>query len=154
MEQDYVEPYCQWKREKGYDAIDIELHGFNIDDVKVALKQIEGKYMISIMAEDPRSLHKRIEIPNDIYNLEQIRALFGNGKLNIELPKKVESNKLEILMPKLEFKKILKEDMKNKFISAVECLYANGKIPAFGFMLIASGLFAYKIIYNVMAFEK
>ncbi|KAB2048442.1 hypothetical protein ERO13_A13G097700v2 [Gossypium hirsutum] len=144
MEQDYVEPYCQWKREKGYDAIDIELHGFNIDDVKVALKQIEGKYMISIMAEDPRCLHKRIEIPNDIYNLEQIRALFGNGKLNIELPKKVESNKLEILMPKLEFKKILKEDMKNKFISAVECLYANGKIPAFGFMLIASGLFAYK----------
>ncbi|KAG8472886.1 hypothetical protein CXB51_034867 [Gossypium anomalum] len=144
MEQDYVEPYCQWKREKGYDAIDIELHGFNIDDVKVVLKQIEGKCMISIMAEGLKCLHKRIEISNDIYNLEQIRALFGNGKLNIELPKKIESNKLEIMMPKLEFKRILKEDMKNKFISAVECLYANGKIPAFGFMVIASGLFAYK----------
>ncbi|MBA0751879.1 hypothetical protein Gogos_000772, partial [Gossypium gossypioides] len=89
MEQDYFEPYCQWKREKGYDAIDIELHGFNIDDVKVVLKQIEeGKYMISIMAENPRCLHKRFEIPNDIYNLEQIRALFWNGKLNIEIPKK------------------------------------------------------------------
>ncbi|KAG4111410.1 hypothetical protein ERO13_D13G102400v2 [Gossypium hirsutum] len=145
MEQDYLEPYCQWKREKGYDAIEIELHGFNIDDVKVVLKQIEeGKSMISIMAENPRCFHKRFEIPNDIYNLEQIRALFWNGKLNIEIPKKVESNKLEISMPKLEFKRILKEDMKNKFISAVECLYANGKIPAFGFMLIASGLFAYK----------
>ncbi|KAH1031898.1 hypothetical protein J1N35_044072 [Gossypium stocksii] len=116
-----------------------------MDDVKVVLKQIEeGKYMISIMAEDPRRFHKRIEIPNDIYNLEQIRALFWNGKLNIELPKKLESNKLEISMPNLEFKRILKEDVKNKFISAVECLYTNGKIPAFGFMLIASGLFAYK----------
>ncbi|MBA0632161.1 hypothetical protein Godav_000956, partial [Gossypium davidsonii] len=43
--------------------------------------------MISITAENPRCLHKRFEIPNDIYNLEQIRALFWNGKLNIEIPK-------------------------------------------------------------------
>lgn len=96
------------------------------------------------MAENPIRLQKNIEIPNDYYNLEQIRALFCNGKLNIELPKKIESNQLEISMPKLEFKRILTEGMKNKFISAVECSYAKGKIAAFGFMLMASGLFAYK----------
>ncbi|GMI84594.1 hypothetical protein HRI_002128700 [Hibiscus trionum] len=147
VKEDYFEPCCLWKRGKDYDAIHIELDGFKIEDIKVSLKQVEEhKYVISITAEFPRHLQKNIEIPDDYYNLEQIRALFSNGNLNLELPKK--GNKLEISMPKLEFKRILQEsteDLKEKIVSAVEYSYSKGNIAAFGFMFgVCAGLFAYK----------
>ncbi|KAL4339260.1 hypothetical protein GQ457_08G013730 [Hibiscus cannabinus] len=147
VNEDYFEPCCQWKRGKDYDAIDIKLHGFKIEDVNVSRKQVEEhKYVISIASKSPRRLQKHIEISDDCYNIEQIRALFSDGNLNLELPKK--DNKLGISMSKLEFKKILQEsteDLKQKIVSAVEYSYSQGSTAAFGFMLMASaGLFVYK----------
>ncbi|GMJ03756.1 hypothetical protein HRI_004044800 [Hibiscus trionum] len=144
--EDYFEPCCQWKRGKDYDAINIELDGFKIEDVKASLRAVEEhRYEISITAESPRRLQKKIEILDDYYNLEQIRALFSNGNLNLQLPKK--GNKLEISMPKLEIKKTLQEsseNMKNKIVSALEYSYSKGNMAAVSVMLMASGLFAYK----------
>ncbi|KAE8684731.1 Detected protein of unknown function [Hibiscus syriacus] len=144
--EDYFEPCCRWKRGKDYDTIHIELDGFKIEDVKARLKHVEEhRYEISITAESPRRLKKAIEILGDYYNLEQIRALFSNGNLNLELPKK--GNKFEISMPRLEIKKTFQEateDMKNQIVSAAQYSYSKANIAAVGLGLMASGLFAYK----------
>ncbi|KAL4326237.1 hypothetical protein GQ457_11G006330 [Hibiscus cannabinus] len=146
VKEDYFEPCCRWKKGKDSDSIDIDLDGFEIKDVKVRLTAAKKhRYEITITAECPKLLRKKIEIPDDYYNLEQIRAFFLNGNLNLQLPKK--DAKLEISMPKLEIKETLQEfthDLENKIDSAVEYLASKGNIAAVAVMLMASGLFAYK----------
>ncbi|XVF30764.1 hypothetical protein REPUB_Repub16aG0086900 [Reevesia pubescens] len=147
--EEYFDPYCRWKRGKESDAIEIELDGFKREDMKVTLNQVDEKNsIISIVAESPRRLRKKIEIPNDHYDLEKIRTVISSGNLCLQLPKSTAaSKKLKISMPKLEIINLLQEsaeDMKKKFLSAVEYSYSKLKVVLFGFMLLASGLFAYK----------
>ncbi|XWS64874.1 hypothetical protein CRYUN_Cryun05aG0041600 [Craigia yunnanensis] len=145
--EEFFEPYCQWKKGIVSDVIDIELYGFKTEDLKVTRKPIgEGNTIISLIAESPRRLAKEIEISND-YDLEKVRAKFYSGNLSLELPKKAASNKLEISMPKLEIRKVLKEsaeDMQVKIVSAVEYSYSKKEVAAFGLMLLATVFIAYK----------
>ncbi|XP_021283165.1 uncharacterized protein LOC110415776 [Herrania umbratica] len=146
---EYIEPYCQWTRGKELDRIEITLDDFRKEDVKVTLKHPVGEgehFIISVTAESPIRLCKKFEIPND-YELGNLRAELSCGSLILELPKKAASNKLEILKPKLEIRKALQEsaeDMQKNFFAAVEYFCSKKQVAAFSFMVLASGLFAYK----------
>ncbi|XP_007030047.2 PREDICTED: uncharacterized protein LOC18599833 [Theobroma cacao] len=149
LTEEYIEPHCQWTRGKELDRIEITLDGFRKEDVKVTLKHPVGEEehsIISVTAKSPERLCKKFEIPND-YELGNLRAELCCGSLILELPKKAASNKLEILKPKLEIRKALQEsaeDMQKNFFSAVEYFYSKKKVGAFIFMMLASGVFAYK----------
>ncbi|XP_022745226.1 uncharacterized protein LOC111295764 [Durio zibethinus] len=146
--KEYFEPCCEWRSGKESDAIDIELYGFDMQDVKVTLKKVddEGNSTISIIAESPRRIQKKIDIPKD-YDVDKIRAVFCSGNLSLELPKKAAPNKLEISKQKFEIIKILQEsaeDMQKKIFSAAKNSYPKLKVAAVGSLFLASMLFAYK----------
>ncbi|XVF30763.1 hypothetical protein REPUB_Repub16aG0086800 [Reevesia pubescens] len=147
--EEYFDPYCRWKRGKESDAIEIELDGFKREDMKVTLNRVDEKNsIISIVAESPRRLRKKIEIPNDHYDLEKLRAVISIGNLCLQLPKSTAaSNKLEISTPKLKIINFLQEsaeDIQKQFHFAIEYSYSKRKVVLFCFMLLASVLFAYK----------
>ncbi|OMO67920.1 HSP20-like chaperone [Corchorus capsularis] len=145
--EEYVEPHCSWKRGKEFDTIEIDLDGFTREDVKLTIQPIgEEILVISIMAETPRRIQKKFEIPNRDYDAGKLRATMCSGNLSIEIPKKAASNKLEISKPKSEFMKVIQESggkMQRKFSSGVECC-SKPIVAVSAFTSLAIVLLAYK----------
>ncbi|XP_021898258.1 15.7 kDa heat shock protein, peroxisomal-like [Carica papaya] len=86
---DDVEPYCKWKEEHDRDVLEVCLHGYEKDDIKVWLlnsKKLKIKGERKMDDTTMRRFSKEIKIPSKCKE-DEIEAEFFNGFLYVIMPK-------------------------------------------------------------------
>ncbi|XP_059462212.1 inactive protein RESTRICTED TEV MOVEMENT 2-like [Corylus avellana] len=87
-----IEPYCRWYRGKKEDRLDVHLHGFKREQLKIYINCFGTSMTVSGKRPLPENMwncfSKKINISND-YAVDEIRSRFINGILSLSMPKKV-----------------------------------------------------------------
>ncbi|KAI5566871.1 hypothetical protein POPTR_013G054900v4 [Populus trichocarpa] len=85
------EPYCKWRIEEGKDTIEVHLHGFRKEQVRVQLSSIGNMTITGERRVDESRwtrFRKEIKVPKECNNNE-VRANLSTGILYIVMPKKI-----------------------------------------------------------------
>ncbi|KAL9379302.1 hypothetical protein Peur_027784 [Populus x canadensis] len=85
------EPYCKWRIEEGKDTLEVHLHGFRKEQVRVQLSSIGNMTITGERRVDESRwtrFRKEIKVPKECNNNE-VRAKLSTGILYIVMPKKI-----------------------------------------------------------------
>ncbi|GAB4857220.1 hypothetical protein Ancab_015128 [Ancistrocladus abbreviatus] len=87
------EPYGEWKREEGREMLTLDLPGFKKEELKVQVSnqgglKISGEHPINEDGTQRKRFYKETRVPVGC-EINQIRAMLINGRLQIIMPKKI-----------------------------------------------------------------